>query len=329
MARMRRVITERVVTHTIGGKTRTVRVPEEKMVPLAPKDWDRVALNAVTTAVALMGAVSIVWSTVSIGHLLSLASVVWAAYLVAAIFDVSWIVCLVLEWLSRFNPEKVRAPRTAGWAALVVAMSAIFTNSSLQHQPLAGLFGAAVSLVSKGLWAMRIHHTAQKLTPEQQAWVSDELADMSATAAVLGARRQMAGINNRTQRILLALEADTVGHVRTDVQDTADTSDDVRTESQDVTDNEALTGPDSVRTLSWTAGTSQDVTDTSDRVRTGVQDTVGQRPGPLPSLAQLVRDAMDEGVKEEGIVEAVHRVNPDAKPNSVIRTYRREQQNHV
>lgn len=53
----------------------------------------------------------------AIGGLLSIVAPTWTAYLIAFIFDATWIGCMALEWVARYDPLSARLPRRMGWLA--------------------------------------------------------------------------------------------------------------------------------------------------------------------------------------------------------------------
>ncbi len=197
----------RMVEHTIAGKTRLVPDEYEVQVPVPPRDLDRAALRAVVVMTTVVVAGSVVWSTVSIGSLLSAKSPAWGAYLVAGVFDLAWITCLTVEWLSRYEPEKARIPRNAGWAALALSMGAIFTQHLVVGSPVTGIVGATVSALAKGMWLVLMKHTSRDLLPAQQAWLDQERADINAQMAVATVQRQLLRVQDAATAQRLALEA--------------------------------------------------------------------------------------------------------------------------
>ncbi|MYT20114.1 protein transporter Sec31, partial [Streptomyces sp. SID7760] len=77
----------RQVPHTIDGETELVDETYTVAVPLPPRDWDHIALNAVTASTAALVLVSVVWSTASAGDLLARAAAAPVAYSAAIAFD--------------------------------------------------------------------------------------------------------------------------------------------------------------------------------------------------------------------------------------------------
>lgn len=169
-------------------------VPEKYTVDV-PRDWDRAVLAAVATGTGLLLTLAVTWSTDSIGALLALSGV-WAAiaYGVAAVFDLAWIICMALEWLARYNPRKVKAPRIAGYVALAISMAAIAANgirSGGKTGIAVGIIGALVSLIAKGVWTLAIRHTAKPLSPVAQQYVDRRQAAAGAELAMAITDRQL------------------------------------------------------------------------------------------------------------------------------------------
>jgi len=216
----------RMVEYTVNGTTRSVPETYSVEVAVAPRDLDRVALRAavlMTTAVVLG---SVIWSTVSIGSLLSASAPSWAAFLVAGVFDLAWITCLTVEWLSRYEPAKAALPRRAGWGALFLSMSAITIHGYEQGALIVGVVGALVSAIAKGMWLVLMRYTVRELLPVQQAWVDGELADVHAQKALATVQRQLMRTQDATNAERLALNASrpvetTVEVQRPSVEETA------------------------------------------------------------------------------------------------------------
>ena len=211
----------RQVPHTIGGVTRMVDEPYTVDTPVPPRDLDRIILGAVTTAAALILAACVVWSTVSIGDLLARAVAAPAAYAAAGVFDLTWIICMAVEWLSRFDRSRAKTARRAGHAALIVAMGAVAAHGWLAGQPAVGIVGAAVSALAKGGWTVLLGHHAQPLDPRTQQWVEQQLSEAGGELALVGVRRRIV-----RARGLVAAEAAALGADADTDPDTADTDPD-------------------------------------------------------------------------------------------------------
>lgn len=187
----RRITKYRWVPHTVDGETELVREPYEIDVPVPPRDWDQFVRNAVTIGAGILVTVSVGWSVVSIGHLLSLVAASVAAYSAAVAFDTLWLMCTAVEWVHRYDPPRATKARHAGTAALLVAMGAIFAHGYLAGQPVIGAVGAAVSALAKRgtTLAMSIH--ARPLDPRTQQWVAKRRAALDGQLAMIPIRREL------------------------------------------------------------------------------------------------------------------------------------------
>ncbi|MGI5374911.1 protein transporter Sec31 [Streptomyces sp. CA-251387] len=196
----------RTVPKTIDGKTHDVTETYSIDVPVPPADRDAQALQAVTALAGLIVLGAVVWSTVAIGGLLALTSPVWVAYLIAFVFDAAWIGCLVLEWINRYDPERARTPRRAGWAALALSMGLIAAHGSVSGSLGVGLAGAAVSLVAKGFWHVVMRATGAELDPASAQWAAAERAEVHAEMATVAVRRQLHRTRARIREETSALD---------------------------------------------------------------------------------------------------------------------------
>src|SRR5438445_12346048 len=115
----------RVRDKTIDGKTHQVDEQYKVQVSVAPPDRDAQALTAVTALAVFIVTGAIVWSTVAIGGLLSMAFHPVISYAIACVFDATWIGLMTLEWIARYDPERASLPRRAGWGALALSMALI------------------------------------------------------------------------------------------------------------------------------------------------------------------------------------------------------------
>ncbi|MCX5229693.1 protein transporter Sec31 [Streptomyces sp. NBC_00233] len=183
---------ERLVPHTIDGKTVLVKDPYDIHVPRPPRDWDQIVRSGVTTVAGGIAAASIIWTTSSIGALFDRATNPAAAYAAAAVFDLAWIACMALEWLARFDPDRASLPRRAGWGALVIAMVAVVVEGDATGQLVAGLVGATVSGLAKLLWTLVLRHYATPLDSRTQQWVDAQRAEAGVRRAMVPIRRELA-----------------------------------------------------------------------------------------------------------------------------------------
>ncbi len=180
-----------LVPHTVDGETELVLDREYIEVPLPPRDWDQVVRTAVTLGACLLVTVSLTWTTASIGDLLSVAVVAAVAYAAALAFDATWIMCMGVEWLLRYDPKRATLPRRAGHVALLISMGAVFVHGYLAGQWVIGAVGAAVSGLAKGGWtiAMRVH--ARPLDERTQQWVAKRRAAIDGQLAMIPIRRDL------------------------------------------------------------------------------------------------------------------------------------------
>lgn len=210
MVKTRTIRRSRLVPHTIDGKTELVLDRYKVDVPLPPRDWDRVVLNAVTAAAGLLVTAAVAWSTANIGDLLSSLVVMAAAYAAASVFDLAWIMCMALEWLARYDTARARAPRIAGHIALVIAMAAIGVHGWIAGQPAVGVTGAVVSGLAKGGWTLVLKHHAKPLDDRTQQWVDKQRAEAGGQLAMVAVQRELARAQAQidAERIALRMDPD-------------------------------------------------------------------------------------------------------------------------
>lgn len=181
----------RLVPHTVNGKTEMVLDRYTVDVPVPPRDWDRTVLTAVTAAAGLLVTVAVVWSTASIGDLLARVTVAPAAYAAAVAFDLAWILCMAVEWLARYDPERATLPRNIGHGALVIAMVAVGAHGWLAGQAAIGVIGAVVSGIVKTLWTVVLRHHAKPLDDKTQQWVDKQRAEAGGELAMVAINREL------------------------------------------------------------------------------------------------------------------------------------------
>lgn len=187
----RRITRERLVPHTLDGKTRMVTDEEVIEVPLPPRDWDQIGINVVTgiVALALLGCMG--FSTASIGDLLSRVTPAPAAYGAAALFDLAWIGCSIIEWLARYTPGRAKKARVGGYVALAVAMGAVAAHGWIAGGVATGLVGAAASGLAKGLWAVALDYQAAPLSKRDAEFFDQELSEAAVELARIPVRRRV------------------------------------------------------------------------------------------------------------------------------------------
>lgn len=176
---------------------------EKIQVPVLPRDWDQIAIRTVVGLVLALTLVAVTWSTVSIGALLRGG----VGYAAASIFDVAWAVCLILEWLARYEPQKRAFPRRLGWGLLVATMLAIGAHGALMMHSLAvAVIGGAVSLFAKVLWLGVLQHIDRDLSEDDQELVRVKKSSAYTTLALSSTRRQVAKVEQQAVLELLAME---------------------------------------------------------------------------------------------------------------------------
>ncbi|WP_331453036.1 hypothetical protein [Streptomyces sp. SS162] len=291
----------RLVEHSADGQTvHQVQQEYTVPVPVLPRDVDEIAVRVAAGLVLALTAVAVVWSTVSIGEELGGG----VGYAAAVVFDVSWLVTLLLEWLARFDPVKRAFPRKAGWVLVAIAAGAIFWHGANDSMWALAVVGAAVSVVSKLLWLAVFKHIDKDLSPADRQWVAAETSAANAKLAVAGVRRQAAKAEARARLELLAAErtlhevdALALGPVPVEVAEAVAEHDEHDAEPVDA---EPVDGP----------------VNSANSVRTSIEAT--------PSIAELARRQLMAGAEPRDAVEEILRQVPDAKVESVAATVRRE-----
>jgi hypothetical protein len=200
--KLQNITRTRKVPRTLDGTTNLVDQEYTVQLPRIPADWDARGLKGAASVALAMTAASVAWSTISIGALLHGG----IGYAAAGLFDASWIVTILLEWLSRFDPEKRRFAKYMGWGLLALTMGAICWHGLLTGGLALGMVGAAVSLVAKAMWWGVMRHVDKDLSNEDQQWVAAEISKANAKLAIAGVRRQAARAEAAAVADLLAAE---------------------------------------------------------------------------------------------------------------------------
>jgi hypothetical protein len=182
---------KRLVPHTVDGETELVLDTEYIEVPAPPRDWDHLVRNAVTIGAIILVAASLAWTTASIGDLLSAVTIAAVAYAAAVAFDASWIMCMAVEWLLRYDPDRAKAAKRVGRWALAVSMGAVFAHGYLFGEIIIGIVGALVSGLAKAGWAMAMRVHARPLDPRTQQWVTKRRAAVDGQLAMIPIRREL------------------------------------------------------------------------------------------------------------------------------------------
>ncbi|MFE6744165.1 hypothetical protein [Streptomyces sp. NPDC057686] len=193
---------EVLVPHERDGVTHMVKEQVSRRVPVLPRDLDSLGLKAAGGLVLALTLVTVAWSTVSIGNLLHGG----VGYAAAGMFDTAWGVCLLLEWLGRFDPGKRAFARKLGVVLVLITMGALFWDGLLAGSVALAVVGAMVSLIAKVLWLGVFKHIDRELSDADQQWVQAEISRANAQLAVAGVRRQAARAEARAAMELMAAE---------------------------------------------------------------------------------------------------------------------------
>lgn len=300
----------RQIVHTVDGDPELIDEEYRVDIPVPPRDWDRTVHNGVTTIAVTLTAVSVAWSTVSAGALLDRAAPAAAAYPAALAYDAAWITCMGLEWLSRHDPDRARAPRNAGYVALILAMAAIAADGYLTGGIATAAAGAAISAIAKGLWHLVLNHTALPLPERDRAWLKARRGKLGARLALAAQQRQLLRVQGQYNALVAAY-----GQPAPDSPD--------KDQDEDPGQQDSLPGPARrmilARAASLPNATAEEIaahlarhgiTVTPDAVRTVLDsrsdDTVRPlRPTITDTVKQAVRSGLDADKDREEILSAV------------------------
>ncbi len=191
-------------SHTVDGVTAPVTRSRQVAVPVLPRDLDVLAARGVVGLVLMLTTISIVWSTVSIAHLLKGTP---AAYLAGGVFDLAWCAALGMAFMVRFRPDRRTVVDRVGWALLAVTVTAIGVEGYRSGGLAMACIGASVSIAAKSLWWTLGRVTRPELSPGDAQWVAAQISTASAQLAVASVRRQVARAQDRAAAELLAMEA--------------------------------------------------------------------------------------------------------------------------
>jgi len=247
-----RIERKRLVPHTVDGVTELVLDTEYIDVPAPPRDWDQLVRTAVTIGAIVLVAASLVWTTASIGDLLAAVTLPVVAYAAAVAFDASWIMCMGVEWLLRYDPTRAKAAQRAGRFALAVSMGAVFAHGYIAGEWIIGVVGALVSGLAKGGWSMAMRVHARPLDPRTQQWVEARRAKVDGQLAMIPIRRDLQRGEHLVEAERKALAADSGSAGSTDPDQSGGSADHPEPSGSAV-DRMALTTKDAVR-IAWTQG---------------------------------------------------------------------------
>lgn len=247
-----RIERKRLVPHTVDGVTELVLDTEYIDVPAPPRDWDQLVRTVVTIGAVILVAASLVWTTASIGDLLASVTLPAVAYAAAVAFDASWIMCMGVEWLLRYDPKRAKAAQRAGWWALAVSMAAVFAHGHVAGEWVIGAVGALVSGLAKGGWSMVMRVHARPLDPRTQQWVEARRAKVDGQLAMIPIRRDLQRGEHLVEAERRSLAADSGSAGSTDPDQSGGSTDRPDT-SGPSGDRKSLTTKDAVR-IAWTEG---------------------------------------------------------------------------
>lgn len=316
--------------HTRDGITVQVNKQRQILQPQLPKDWDQRAVRASVTVVLALTLISITWSTWSIGSLLHGG----IGYLAGVIYDAAWAVCLLLEFMARFDASRRAFPRRLGWGLLLCTMAAIYWNGALHHSAALGVVGAGVSAFAKLLWLGVMRHIHRELSPEDQQWVAAQMSAANAKLAIASVRREVQRTEGLAVAQLLAMEAETgTAGLLLAKREQPEVS-------APVTDDPSPTVRSAVRAAVATMpdASPDDIVEQLARVGVDVSEAVvrdlsglsGHSPakeneGADPRLTDTIRGLVRIGVRErEAVLVGVKSIHgEDVDPESVTRILRR------
>ncbi|MEU9792901.1 protein transporter Sec31 [Streptomyces sparsogenes] len=313
----------RKVLHAVDGDPELIDEEYRVDIPVPPRDWDHIVHNGVTAIAITLTAVSIAWSTVSAGALLDRAAPAAAAYPAALAYDAAWITCMGLEWLARHDPDRARAPRRAGYVALILAMAAIAADGYLAGGMATAAAGAAISAIAKGLWHLVLNHTALPLPERDRAWLKARRGKLGARMAIAAQQRQLLRLQGQYDALAAAY-----GQA---APDSPDTDQDTEPGQQD-----SLSGPARrmilARAESFPNTTEEEIAEhlaghgitvTPDTVRTVLDSRSDDTVRPLrPTITDTVKKAVQSGLDadkdREEILSAVRAAHGTQVPRDTV-----------
>ncbi|MFF2612318.1 hypothetical protein [Kitasatospora sp. NPDC058046] len=190
----RPVTKTRMVETTIGGETRLTAQTYKDWEPVPPRNLDAIFLRAVIGLAVGMTAVSVIWSTASIGDQLSTVVLAEIAYGSASAFELTWIALQVVEWLLRYDPERAKLARCGGWVALAVVVGSVVTHGVDKDKIAAGVIGGGVSILAKGLWVVVMKMFTVPLGENSADFLRQKREELAVNRVVLGEKNRLDGV---------------------------------------------------------------------------------------------------------------------------------------
>lgn len=178
----------RETPYTIDGKTQMVTTTREVRVPKLPRDAKALVLNTILAGIALVTLVAAIWSTVCIGTLLGGSPLAYAA---SAVYDISWLIVMALEWVYRLHENTRTYLRRLGWGFLGLTAGLLFASGMAHESFLAASGGACFSALAKGLWVAYMRAQEVPFTDEQRQWIAKEFGDAYARSAVVDVHNEV------------------------------------------------------------------------------------------------------------------------------------------
>lgn len=302
----------KLVDFTLDGRTHQVAETYEEKIPVLPRDWDALATKVGVGLVGMLTLISVVWSTVGIGGLLGGG----VGFLAALLFDISWAVCLILEWKARFNSKKRAFPRNLGWILLGVTMFFIGWHGFEKGNIPLAVVGACVSLFAKVLWLGIMKHVDRELDPDHQQWVNKVISEANARLAVAQVLRQVALAEDQAVALKLAIEASRRGTVSAEqVPNTApelfaNTPPNSSDEFANSSNTETLPGPNTPNSSVLTGP------------NTG-SNSSNTPPNTEVSVSERVRELFANGSNKNEVVAKILEERPDTNRESLNTMARR------
>ncbi|NGO73981.1 hypothetical protein, partial [Streptomyces boncukensis] len=201
--RYKKVRRTRLVETTFNGETRTTRQTYYEWEPAPPRNLDALYLRAVITIAVLLTLIAVVWSTTAIGRLLGglVPGHEATGYLAACAFEVPWVVCLMIQWLLRYEPDRARAVSRAGWVGLAIVVTAVVVDGAHLDMVEVGIIGAFVSVVAKGLWWVIFRLFRVELGEDAAGWLQSKREDLAVGRVLLGEQQRMRGVEAYLQAV--------------------------------------------------------------------------------------------------------------------------------
>ncbi|MGW1661042.1 hypothetical protein [Streptomyces microflavus] len=324
---------KRIVIHAVDGDPEEVEEDYRVWVPAMPRDWDHTLLTGATGVAVALLTVAVAWSVASIGDLLNRAVTAPIAYLAAGVFALAWIVCLALQWLARYDPERAASVQKAGNVFLALDMAAVAAHGNLVANIWVGLAGAAVSGVAKFMWSIVMRQHSRPLPELTRRWLAKKEGDLTARLAIAGQLRTLA--RAEAQAAVYAAPApaaierdsqqDTAGQLSPTVLSAVRA---VLATLPDLSHDDVLLHLDRL-------GLAYDETAVL-AVLDNEQDNQDSRSkgGPSPlfppthTVTESVRTALSSGIRDKGqVVSYVHKIHGSGVPKAtIVRLFNREQE---